>query len=128
MTSSPALDEYGLPPGCRLHEDWEVSPRQVQVMRQAKEDFVLIDCRLPWEYERVHIEGAALHVLQQIQDELDEIVEDYTGQKVVVYCHHGQRSFQMTAFLRQAGLTDTWSMAGGIDLWALDIEPTMQRY
>ena len=40
----------------------------------------------------------------------------------------GVRSLQMTMFLRQQGVTNAKSMAGGIDLWAIDVEPGMRRY
>ena len=57
-----------------------------------------------------------------------ELTEHLADKKVVVYCHHGQRSLQMTAFLRYQELTDVHSMAGGIDLWSIDIDPELPRY
>jgi adenylyltransferase/sulfurtransferase len=128
MNDRPALTDRGLPENYFLKTDWELTPRQVKAMLDGEQDFVLIDCRREPEYELVKIEGATLHVLQKANDELPDLVEDYAGKKVVVYCHHGMRSMQMTAILREAGVTDTWSMAGGIDLWAVDIEPGMTRY
>ena len=128
MNDRSALTDQGLPQRYFLKDDWEVTPRQVKAMLDDGEDFVLIDCRREPEFELVRLEDATLHVLQKVGDDLPDIVEDYTGQKVVVYCHHGMRSMQMTAILRDAGVGDTWSMAGGIDLWAIDIEPGMKRY
>lgn len=129
MTDQPAaLTDQGLPQNYFLKDDWEVTPRQVKAMLDGDEDFVLIDCRREVEFELVRIEGAQLHVLQKVRDELPDIVDDYAEKKVVVYCHHGARSMQMTAILRDAGVKDTWSMAGGIDLWAIDIQPGMTRY
>ena len=127
-TDRPALTDQGLPPSYILKDDWEVTPRAVKALLDAGEDFVLIDCRREPEFEWVRIQGARLHVLQQVRDELPDLVDDYAEQKVVVYCHHGMRSMQMTAILRDAGVANTWSMAGGIDLWAMDIEPAMRRY
>ena len=43
-------------------------------------------------------------------------------------CHHGQRSLQVAAFLKQQGFTDVKSLAGGIDRWSREIDPTVPRY
>ena len=37
-------------------------------------------------------------------------------------------SLQVTAVLRQAGFDDVRSMAGGIHLWSLDIDPSVAVY
>lgn len=128
MTDRPALTDQGLPEHYFLKEDWELTPRQVKAMLDSGEDFVLIDCRMEQEYQLVHIDGAELHVLQKVGQELPDLVDDYADSKVVCYCHMGARSFQMAAILRDAGIQDAWTMAGGIDLWAIDIQPGMTRY
>ena len=33
-----------------------------------------------------------------------------------------------TLFLREKGKEQTWSLAGGIDLWSTEIDPQMPRY
>jgi rhodanese-related sulfurtransferase len=43
-------------------------------------------------------------------------------------CHHGRRSLRAASILRNAGFTDVVSMAGGIDLWSIDIDPAVARY
>ena len=47
---------------------------------------------------------------------------------LVVFCHHGIRSLQVAGWLRSQGLEDAASMAGGIDRWSLEIDPTVPRY
>lgn len=96
-------------------------------MIDAQEDFVLIDCRTAQEHELVRMANSQLVPLQELGSRLNEI-QNWREKKVVVHCHHGVRSLQMTAFLRRAGFPTVWSMAGGIDRWAIDIEPTMVRY
>ena len=123
----PPLDAQGLPVGYRFREDWEITPRKVDAMVQNKEDFVLVDCRTPGEHEAARIEGAQLLPLQQIAEAIDEL-EDDRDKPIVVHCHHGGRSLQFTAVLRQQGFTDVKSMAGGIDLWSIDIDPAIPRY
>ena len=48
--------------------------------------------------------------------------------EIVVFCHTGVRSAQVTAWLRTLGWKNVWSMAGGIDAYALEIDPSVGRY
>lgn len=47
---------------------------------------------------------------------------------LIVYCHHGRRSMMATLFLRQHGFNNACSLSGGIDAWALKIDPSLVRY
>jgi rhodanese-related sulfurtransferase len=38
------------------------------------------------------------------------------------------RSLQVAEWLRRQGFDDAVSMAGGIDRWSLEVDPTVQRY
>jgi len=88
---------------------------------------ILIDCRTPEEFQIARIDGARLVPLSQGGDGLDEL-KPHMDKKIMVYCHHGRRSLMMTQILRGRGFNDAVSMAGGIDLWAIDIDPAMRRY
>lgn len=124
---SQPLDTRGLPANYNFRPQWEVTPRQVQAMRQAEESFILVDCRTQAEHDAVRIEGAELVPLRDMAHRADRL-EEWSDRKLVIFCHHGVRSMQMAAMLREQGFGDVWSMAGGIDLWAQDIEPGMKRY
>ena len=50
------------------------------------------------------------------------------GAEIVVYCHHGIRSFEAAQMLRMQGFSKARSMAGGIEAWASRFDPTMARY
>src|SRR3990170_3154968 len=117
FSRKPVLDDRGLPPQYQLRPEVEVTPRQVRDWcRQADADLVLIDCRTPAEHELVHIDDAVLVPLQQAAARVADL-QPYADKKIVVYCHHGMRSMQMTMLLRRAGFPNAFSMAGGIDLW-----------
>jgi len=103
------LDERGLPEGYPLQEGWEVTPRQVKALIDAGRIGVAA------------IGGATAVPMQDIRSALPDL-EAYADGPVIVSCHHGGRSLQVTAFLRQQGFDDVTSMAGGIDVWARDIE------
>ena len=121
------LDTRGLPEGYAFRDDWEVTPRQVKSMLDRGEDFLLVDCRTPREYQIARIQRAKLVPLQELPDRVDELAP-YRDRKVVVHCHHGGRSLQMTAALRRLGWPTVCSMAGGIDVWAMDVDPALARY
>lgn len=90
-------------------------------------DFVLLDCREQDEYDLVHIAGSMLIPMSQLMARAGEL-EPYKQAEVIVHCHHGGRSLQVTQWLRQQGYAKVQSMKGGIDRWATEIEPGMARY
>lgn len=121
------LNDLGVPETYPFRDDWEVTPRQVKAMLDAGQDFLLIDCRTPREYGIARIFQAQLLPLQELGDRFHEL-HGHAHRKIVIHCHHGGRSLQMTAMLRQQGYSDVKSMAGGIDLWAVDVDPAIARY
>ena len=106
--------------------EYEIDPESVQKMSKRGESFTLLDVREPWEFETARIEGAKLMPMGDIpsraNQELDP--EDH----IVVYCHHGVRSMNVTAWLRQQGFEKAQSMAGGIDAWSRRVDPKVPVY
>ncbi len=123
----PSLDDQGLPPGYRFNPQWEVTPREVKALLDAKKDFVFIDCRLPNEHAITHIEGAALIPLQQLGQKIGELRGNEEKQ-VIIHCRSGSRSLQFAQILKQQGFQDVKSMAGGILLWNKDVNPGGPQY
>ena len=107
-----------------MEPNLEISPAEVSAL--MKEGAVtLIDVRTPQEYEIARIEGCRL-VDQALAKEIVETWPKDTP--IVTVCHHGVRSLDAAIYLRQQGLTQTRSMSGGIELWALTIDPSIPRY
>jgi len=106
--------------------DYEITVQEVKAKLIAEENFILLDVREPWEFETSKIEGARLmpmgDVPSRAHQELDP--EDH----VVVMCHHGVRSMNVTAWLRQQGFDKAQSMRGGIDAWARQIDGKVPMY
>lgn len=90
-------------------------------------DLALIDCREPQEAEIVKIDGACLLPMSQIPDRLGEL-QQFRGKRIVVHCHHGGRSLRVAHWLRDNGFPEAQSMAGGVDAWAREIDPSLARY
>lgn len=105
----------------------EIDVASVAQMQRSGDDFVLLDVREQHEYDTAHIEGSRLIPMSELGERLEEL-EDCRGQRIVVHCHHGMRSLQVTHALRQAGFAQTQSMAGGIDQWSDEVDPAVPKY
>ncbi len=103
----------------------EVDVDEVSRRVETGEQFMLLDVREPQELAVCAIEGHTHIPMQQIPSRLDELPTD---RPIVVLCHHGGRSMQVTMFLRQQGFENVTNMAGGIDHWAQQIDPGLARY
>ena len=106
----------------------EISCHDVKArIAAADSDLLLLDCREPEEHAIVAIRDAHLLPMSEIQQRINEFAGNQQSH-IVVLCHLGGRSLQVTAWLRQQGFPNVQSMAGGIDQWAVEIEPGMARY
>ncbi len=85
----------------------------------------LVDVREPWEFERCHLPGAVLIPMGEILGRLEEIDAQ---RPVVCICHHGSRSMQVAHFLESQGLHDVCNLTGGVEAWALQVDPQFPRY
>lgn len=101
----------------------ELSPHQLAAEIESGQ-LTVIDVREPWEAEIARLPGVQLIPLGTLTDAIGAL--DPAGH-FVLYCHHGIRSLTGLAILSSAGL-DAKHLAGGIDAWARDIDPTMTRY
>lgn len=107
--------------------NWEIEPREVARMRASGEDFLLLDCRTPEEYEVARIEGSTLIPLQELSVRIGEL-RAHEERLIVCHCHKGKRSMTVTAVLRELGFENVRSMAGGIHRWSEDVDPSVPKY
>jgi rhodanese-related sulfurtransferase len=89
---------------------------------------VLIDVREPEEYAIARIDGARLIPMQSVLAEIEKLRTLADESMLVIVCHHGVRSLQVASWLRGKGVENCCSMAGGIDRWSQEIDPTVPRY
>lgn len=86
---------------------------------------VVLDVREPWELEICRLPGAHAIPMRQVPARLSEIDRAAT---VVCLCHHGGRSQQVAAFLAANGFGSVMNLAGGIDAWSREVDPTVPTY
>jgi len=80
----------------------------------GRDDVLILDVREPSEYDAGHIPGVKLIPMATVANRLNEIPKD---KPVLVTCRSGNRSGQVTEFLRQQGYTNVHNMTGGIAAW-----------
>jgi adenylyltransferase/sulfurtransferase len=114
---------------CGLHADDTdvptIEPAELEERLGRGDAIDLIDVREPVEWEIGRIDGARLAPLDRILETLSTIDLE---KDVVVYCKVGGRSARAVRQLKAAGLTRVWNLAGGIDRWSAEVDPTVPRY
>ncbi len=97
-------------------------------MMDEGERLLLIDVREPVEHQICHIEGAELIPMNTVPQRLQYLDGAADEMLLVIHCHHGMRSLNVVNWLRQQGVENCVSMAGGIDLWSAQVDPQVPRY
>ena len=87
---------------------------------------LLLDVREPWEFQTAKIDGATLMPVGDVPSRAHQELDP--EQHIVVYCHHGVRSMNVTSWLRQQGFEEVQSLRGGIDRWSREIDPKVPLY
>jgi adenylyltransferase/sulfurtransferase len=103
----PALQHSGSPLA-------EVTAVEVAARRARGETFLLLDVRDEDESEKAQIEGSLFIPLGELERRLDELKE-WRDRPIVVHCHRGARSAAE-------------KLTGGIEAWALTVDPNVARY
>lgn len=86
---------------------------------------LLLDVRNDNEFAHCRIEGSVQIPMPLIPARAQELPEDAP---IVVICHHGSRSFQVAHYLETHGYGEAYNLSGGVEAWALTVDPTMPRY
>ncbi len=111
-----------------MSEPIEITPQELKTRLDAGERIFLLDCREPFEFQQARIQGGELIPMRSVPASLQKIEGESDQGAVVVYCHHGMRSLQVANWLREQGMANCQSLAGGIDLWSCQIDSAVPRY
>ena len=105
--------------------DGELTPGEFQRLRSRGEDHVLLDVREAEELAMSRLGGEThipLGLLPQRVSELDP------SRRTVVMCHHGVRSARAVRWLAEHGFEKLHNLAGGIDAYSHEVDPSVPRY
>jgi adenylyltransferase/sulfurtransferase len=105
--------------------DAEISAPELAQALAGSAPPLVVDVREPHEWEIAALEGALLIPLATLPARLAELDP---GRPIVTVCHRGARSMRALELLRAAGYSKVRSLKGGVDAWAREVAPDMQRY
>ncbi|OGW82396.1 MAG: molybdenum cofactor biosynthesis protein MoeB [Omnitrophica bacterium RIFCSPHIGHO2_02_FULL_51_18] len=103
----------------------EISAKELKAKMDREEKFVLIDVREPNEFEINKIPGAKLIPLGTLPERVSELD---SADEIVIHCHFGGRSAKACELLQKIGYKKVKNLAGGIDAWSQDVDPSVPRY
>jgi rhodanese-related sulfurtransferase len=111
----------------------EIDVHELANRLSSEDAFVLLDVREAWELDHAMIVDSRLKVvptsrLAQLGTSAlpDEIKPK--DAEIMVLCHHGVRSAQVTKWLFKRGWTNVVSVRGGIDAYAKQIDASVGKY
>jgi rhodanese-related sulfurtransferase len=107
---------------------FEITPQAAKEQLNSSKQATLIDVREPVEFALARIEGAELIPMGSIPAELQKLEGLSDSGDLLILCHHGVRSLQVTMWLRARGIENCYSVAGGIDRWSCEVDTSVPRY
>ncbi|MEM9065137.1 MAG: rhodanese-like domain-containing protein [Planctomycetota bacterium] len=113
-----------------VRPEYEIGVRDA-LAASSKGTLTILDIREHEELAVVKLDTAEHIPASEFAARVDEIMDlaDASGPEgLALMCHVGVRSFQATMLLRQEGVENVRSLAGGIDAWSVYIDPDLPRY
>ena len=106
----------------------EISVHELSEMLNSEQKFILLDVREPWEVAQAKWDDERLRLVPMSQLAQHGIAPLDEEMPVVVVCHHGIRSYQVTNWLLSLGWKDVVSLRGGIEAYAIEVDDAVGRY
>ena len=106
--------------------EYEISVAELKAKQDAGPDFTVLDVREPWEFDTAHIAGSKHIPMGDVPARFNQELDP--EKHIVVVCHHGVRSMNVTVWLRQQGFENVQSLRGGIDRWSREIDASVPLY
>jgi len=106
--------------------DYEIETVAVKTLLEQGGTITLLDVRELWECQTAQIAGSKLIPMGDIPSRAHQELDP--EEHIVVVCHHGVRSLNVTHWLRQQGFEKVQSMRGGIDAWSRTVDDKVPVY
>jgi rhodanese-related sulfurtransferase len=95
------------------------------LLKTAPRSILVLDVREDDERSVAVIEPSVHIPMNSVPDRLAELPHD---RRIVVYCHHGGRSYAVAGYLETEGFEGVTNLTGGIDEWSRLIDSSVPRY
>jgi monothiol glutaredoxin len=102
----------------------EIGPKELKALLDSGKVKELYDVRTPKEREIAAIAGAKL-LDDAAMTSLEGLPKDTP---IAFHCHHGGRSRAAAEHFLKQGFKQVYNIAGGIDAWSRDVDPSLKRY
>jgi rhodanese-related sulfurtransferase len=106
-------------------EKMRVSPQELVALREQDAGLKLLDVRSREEHEAVAIPGSVMMTQDVVQEIFNTVSKDVP---LVLYDHTGDRALDAAAYFIGHGFTQTKCLAGGIDAYSTEVDPSLPRY
>lgn len=112
----------------------EITSTQLADWMQQRVDLLMLDVREPYEFTRAKLADERVlyaplsDLARKHLEGLPEKVKTDRSAPLVVFCHHGLRSAQVTAWLLSMGWKEVYNLVGGIDAYARQVDPQVGFY
>ena len=92
-------------------------------------DGVVLDVRELPELQAASVRAQGFDLVAIPMNEIPRRLSELDPERpVACLCHHGARSLRVAMFLAQNGFERVANIAGGIDAWSLERDPSVPRY
>lgn len=111
-----------------------ISPRDLAAKLKSESNFVLLDVRELWEVSYARIDDPRLVILpiSQLAHAREAALPDSLNAnhdtEIIVMCHYGIRSSDVTRWLIKQGWNNTFSLEGGIAAYASEVDKSVGWY
>jgi len=95
------------------------------LLKRDPGSILLLDVREDDERAVASIEPSKHIPMNSVPDRLVELPRD---RRIVVFCHHGNRSYAVCGYLETEGFEAVTNLRGGIDEWSRRIDSKVPRY
>lgn len=113
------IDNPNKPAGVR-----QIGPKELKALIDAGTVKHFFDVRTPKERAAAEIKGTRL-LDDAAVAELEAMPKDTA---IAFHCHHGGRSQNAAQHFLSKGFTKVYNLAGGIEAWSKDVDPSVPRY
>lgn len=103
----------------------QISPQELAARMTEDPTVKVLDARTREEHEAVKIPGSELVTQELVQTAFNTWPKDTP---IILYDHTGVRSMDVAAYFLGHGFIHTKCLAGGIDAYSREVDPSLPRY
>jgi rhodanese-related sulfurtransferase len=90
---------------------------------------IVLDVREPGELQTASVKAQGFELVAIPMASIPQrLTELDAARPIACLCHHGARSMRVAGYLESQGFAHVANISGGINAWALELDPTVARY